>query len=216
MLPPRDGEISPPPIPPRINTHVHYLCHSTGANFTVDKDSWLNTNSLMLPNTSSIMIRRNSAIEKRANSGNQISNTSSTSNAPPHLSTTSTIYSDDQSISPALSSSTTTSPITPMTPVSPHDFSGCPTADMYQPTQIIHKNISCSSLSGYPAPLLHNQNLHTHHNTTTTNSNQQPTSVELCQNVDNLPKLPPKPLLGGNTCNNPAKCTMFPYPSTNR
>uniref|UniRef100_A0A1I8PMT3 Protein son of sevenless n=1 Tax=Stomoxys calcitrans TaxID=35570 RepID=A0A1I8PMT3_STOCA len=257
MLPPRDGEMSPPPIPPRISNHPHYHCHSNVSNFHGPSDDFMNASSLLLPNTSTIMKRRNSAIKKRtdATTGATTNLTCSTSslmlsnvtmisasslaatanhanllNALPqlgHLSTAAAISSDDQSISPALSSSTTTSPITPMTPVSPHNLSGYQPADISQHSQLILKNISSSSLSVFPQhlPVYLQQHSHqnlqqttTHHHHTNVaigGSPQRPPTKDLCPNVENILKLPPKPNLGGDTCSDSDKCTMFPYPSTN-
>ncbi|XP_017859715.1 PREDICTED: protein son of sevenless [Drosophila arizonae] len=139
ILPPRDGELSPPPIPPRLN-------YSTAAGYGRQPKEFVGkSSSLLLPNTSSIMIRRNSA--KQPSLG---VNTSGTSNNNNNTNATIAAGSEDpqqqlqhqqlqqqqqqhqqhqqqqqlqqppQSISPALSSSTTTSPMTPMTPMSPY------------------------------------------------------------------------------------------------
>ncbi|XP_053957630.1 protein son of sevenless [Anastrepha ludens] len=148
-LPPRDGELSPPPIPPRLH-------HSIGTYPRSQTNEFSGRSNLLLPNTSSIMIRRNLAIEKRSSTGassgvasasiaiaamtlHSASETPSLTTNPPqcppyppfplptiaashHTIGTSMSVStwDDQAISPALSSSTTTSPMTPMTPISPH------------------------------------------------------------------------------------------------
>ncbi|XP_058984309.1 protein son of sevenless isoform X2 [Musca domestica] len=236
MLPPRDGDLSPPPIPPRINNQ-QYIYHSNFQGYT---NNVSNTSSLLLPNTSTIMIRRNSAIEKRTamkptakssasplvlSNSTTVSISSpistSTSNVPiilPHLShLCTTTSSDDQSISPALSSSTT-SPMTPMTPISPHIPAGYLTTDISH-NQICLQNVSSSStfMFSKPPSLPHqrNQNQQIQHNNISVGSQPRSICKELCPNTDSLPKLPPKPSLGGNVCNNSEKCTMFPYPSTN-
>ncbi|XP_067620371.1 protein son of sevenless [Eurosta solidaginis] len=59
-LPPRDGELSPPPIPPRL----HYSIGAYPRSQTNDINN--GSGNLLLPHTSSIMIRRNLAIEKRS------------------------------------------------------------------------------------------------------------------------------------------------------
>lgn len=62
QLPPRDGELSPPPIPPRLHFSVA-PCHRSHTN------EFNGRSNLLLPNTSSIMIRRNLASEKRSSTG---------------------------------------------------------------------------------------------------------------------------------------------------
>ncbi|XP_017132507.1 protein son of sevenless [Drosophila elegans] len=123
-LPPRDGEPSPPPIPPRLNHSMgmSYLRHSHGKS-----KEFVGKSSLLLPNTSSIMIRRNSAIEKRAAAVGQQSDPAGMGSMGTTLVTVSQAIAMDSeqqqpppSISPALSSSTTTSPLTPATPMSPN------------------------------------------------------------------------------------------------
>ncbi|XP_037811466.1 protein son of sevenless [Lucilia sericata] len=250
MLPPRDGELSPPPIPPRINQNQqyhHHHHHSTGTSTRVQTNEFMSGNSLLLPNTSSIMIRRNSAIEKRsastsASSGSSASNSvmvlaaspsimtgpPNTPTVVPHLShlntTAATTTSDDQSISPALSSSTTTSPMTPMTPISPHIPSGYHSSDH---SQLFFKNttsstsLSCSQHQHQFSSIHHPQYQHPHshhHNVHAAVTAIHPRSSpkEFSPKIDGLPKLPPKPSLSGNMCNNPDKGTMFPYPSTNQ
>ncbi|KAM7352681.1 son of sevenless guanine nucleotide exchange factor isoform 2-T3 [Cochliomyia hominivorax] len=173
ILPPRDGELSPPPIPPRINQNQHqqqhpYPHHLTGINSRLQINEFMSGNSLLLPNTSSIMIRRNSAIEKRSASTSLVPENASSNSVmllatssfmstprntpvvphPSHFNTTgATITSDDQSISPALSSSTTTSPMTPMTPISPHIPSGYQGSDISNHSQLFFKNTPSSSAS---------------------------------------------------------------------
>ncbi|XP_004533947.1 protein son of sevenless isoform X2 [Ceratitis capitata] len=61
-LPPRDGELSPPPIPPRLH-------HSIGTYPRSQTNEFNGRSNLLLPNTSSIMIRRNLASEKRSSTG---------------------------------------------------------------------------------------------------------------------------------------------------
>ncbi|XP_039950100.1 protein son of sevenless [Bactrocera neohumeralis] len=91
-LPPRDGELSPPPIPPRLHFSVA-PCHRSHTN------EFNGRSNLLLPNTSSIMIRRNLASEKRsstgANSGTQSvsMNTSATMALHAATETTSLSYS---------------------------------------------------------------------------------------------------------------------------
>lgn len=181
------------------------------------------------------MIRRNSAIEKRSastslGSVNAASNsillpTSSLMTAPAntpvvvshlsHLNTTTTITSDDQSISPALSSSTTTSPMTPMTPISPHIPSGYQTSDISNHSQLFHKNtlssstsLSCPQHQNQISSIHHPQFQHPHahhHNVLATVAAVHPRSSpkEFSPKTDGLPKLPPKPSLSGNMSNNP-------------
>ncbi|XP_062140186.1 protein son of sevenless [Drosophila sulfurigaster albostrigata] len=138
-LPPRDGELSPPPIPPRLN-------HSMAAGYGRQPREFVGkSSSLLLPNTSSIMIRRNSAKQPSLGVGattaaaataTALSSTNAIASTLINASHSSAstiasigIASDEQqlqqqqppqSISPALSSSTTTSPMTPMTPMSPY------------------------------------------------------------------------------------------------
>lgn len=174
------------------------------------------------------MIRRNSAIEKRASSvptlnpptsSTTLSNITMVSMSPPtiqthtnipialpqlsHLNTT-TISSDEQSISPALSSSTTTSPITPMTPISPHIQTGYQGTDMSLHPQLFIKNVSSSSVSAFSqhSSAHHRQNQQIHHHNTASGYHQRSPSKESYPAADNLPKLPPKPSLSGHICNN--------------
>lgn len=130
-----------------------------------------------------------------------------------HLNTAANITLDDQSISPALSSSTTTSPMTPMTPISPHIPSGYQTSDICNHSQLFFKNTSSSSTSmscsHYQHPSIHHPqyqhpNSH-HHNVLAAVAAIHPRSSpnEFSPKTDGLPKLPPKPSLSGNLCNNP-------------
>ncbi|KAH8273837.1 hypothetical protein KR044_001915 [Drosophila immigrans] len=137
-LPPRDGELSPPPIPPRLN---HSMAAGYGRHGQQPREFVGKSSSLLLPNTSSIMIRRNSAKQPSlgvgataaaattatALSSTLINVTQSTVSTAASIGMTSDEQQvqqqqqqPPQSISPALSSSTTTSPMTPMTPMSPY------------------------------------------------------------------------------------------------
>uniref|UniRef100_A0A1A9WXD4 Protein son of sevenless n=1 Tax=Glossina brevipalpis TaxID=37001 RepID=A0A1A9WXD4_9MUSC len=239
-LPPRDGELSPPPIPPRINQHLHQhqiiICNDRG-----QMNEFMGASSLMLPNTSSIMIRRNSAIEKRAANVIEINSStcSSTLNKTPaaisskvqhhYLSTTppTNICSVNETISPSLSSSTTTSPMTPMTPISPHIPSSYHKSDVGQlNTSLINNTASfnsmiCSSTTSaqyqptHPSPQCQSHQQHM----LAGGYSPHCSPKEFFSNVETLPKLPPKPVntsSSGSVCNNLDKGTMFSYPSTNQ
>uniref|UniRef100_A0A1A9Z448 Protein son of sevenless n=1 Tax=Glossina pallidipes TaxID=7398 RepID=A0A1A9Z448_GLOPL len=232
-LPPRDGELSPPPIPPRTNQH--HLLHQHQITICNDRgqmNEFMGASSLMLPNTSSIMIRRNSAIEKRAANVNEATAISSKvqhhylSTTTPqlcHLNMATNVCSASETISPSLSSSTTTSPMTPMTPISPHIPSNYHKCDIGQlSTPLINSNTSSNSLicssstsaqyqpTHYPSPQYQSHQQHTF-------AHSSP--KEFFSNAETLPKLPPKPINSsgsGSVCNNLEKGTMFSYPSTNQ
>uniref|UniRef100_A0A1B0B0K3 Uncharacterized protein n=1 Tax=Glossina palpalis gambiensis TaxID=67801 RepID=A0A1B0B0K3_9MUSC len=125
-----DGELSPPTIPPRTNQH--HLLHQLQITICNDRgqmNEFMSASSLMLPNTSSIMIRRYSAIEKRAANVNEASAISSkvqhyylSATTPQlcHLNMGTNVCYASETISPSLSSSTTTSPMSLMTQITPH------------------------------------------------------------------------------------------------
>ncbi|XP_036321154.1 protein son of sevenless [Rhagoletis pomonella] len=79
-LPPRDGELSPPPIPPRLHQSIGTYPRSYTNEFN-------GRSNLLLPNTSSIMIRRNLAIEKRSSSSSSSASASGSGVASSSIST---------------------------------------------------------------------------------------------------------------------------------
>ncbi|EDV58635.1 protein son of sevenless [Drosophila erecta] len=216
-LPPRDGELSPPPIPPRLNhsTGISYLRQSHGKS-----KEFVGKSSLLLPNTSSIMIRRNSAIEKRAAATTQPSAVGPISTT---LVTVSQAVATDEPlplpISPAASSSTTTSPLTPaMSPMSPN----IPSHPVESTTSSYAHQLRMRQQQTHPAiysqhhhatHLPHHQ--HQHHSNPTQSRSSPKEFFPIATSLEGTPKLPPKPSLSANFYNNPDKGTMFLYPSTN-
>ncbi|ALC39547.1 Sos [Drosophila busckii] len=236
-LPPRDGELSPPPIPPRLNHSIvsGYARHSHQPKEFVSRSS-----SLLLPNTSSIMIRRNSAKQPSLDSSSA-THTAAGAGTPSttvinveqsamlgdesQLQQQQQLHQPPQSISPALSSSTTTSPMTPITPMSPSPYISSAiessTSNTY-PHQLQHQ----TRLRPQPAQqMVYSQHHHAHghahhHHHPSQHPNRRSSPKEFfpltASHSDGTPKLPPKPSLSANFYNNPDKGTMFPYPSTNQ
>ncbi|XP_017108861.2 protein son of sevenless isoform X1 [Drosophila bipectinata] len=224
-LPPRDGELSPPPIPPRLNHSmgISYLRHSHGQG-----KEFVGKSSLLLPNTSSIMIRRNSAIEKRAAAAGQ--QTEPVAMGMPNTTLVTVSQSaamDDQppqSISPALSSSTTTSPhtSTPATPMSPnipsHPVESTSSSYAHQlrmRQQQTHSAIYTHHQHHAAQHLPHHHPQHQHSNQSQSRSSPKE-FFPITSSLEGTPKLPPKPSLSANFYNNSDKGTMFLYPSTNQ
>ncbi|KAH8410197.1 hypothetical protein KR009_008114 [Drosophila setifemur] len=220
-LPPRDGELSPPPIPPRLNQTIgmSYLRHSHGQG-----KEFVGKSSLLLPHTSSIMIRRNSAIEKRAAAAAQ--QTEPMVMGAPNttlvtvLQPVATDEQPPQSISPALSSSTTTSPLTPATPMSPN----IPSHPVESLMSSYAHQLRMRQHQAYPAIYSqqhqvlhppHHQHQPQHSNPTQSRSSPKE-FFPMATSIEGTPKLPPKPSLSTNFYNNPDKGTMFLYPSTNQ
>ncbi|KAH8283555.1 hypothetical protein KR018_005580 [Drosophila ironensis] len=235
-LPPRDGELSPPPIPPRLNHSmgISYLRHSHGQG-----KEFVGKSSLLLPNTSSIMIRRNSAIEKRA----AATATAAVQQSEPvgalgmpntTLVTVSQAVAQDeqppQSISPALSSSTTTSPhtSTPATPMSPNipshtveSTSSSYAQQLRMRQQQTHPSLYAQHHQAQQQLQQQHQHLPQHHHQHQHSNQPQSRSspkefFPIATSLEGTPKLPPKPSLSANFYNNPDKGTMFLYPSTNQ
>ncbi|XP_020810457.1 protein son of sevenless [Drosophila serrata] len=213
-LPPRDGELSPPPIPPRLNHSMGYSRNSQGKEF-------VGKSSLLLPNTSSIMIRRNSAIEKRAASAAQQSESVMTGSGSINtmlVTVPQSVGTDEQpppqSISPALSSSTTTSPLTPATPMSPN-IPSHPVESTCTSTyaRMRHQHNHTQHLPHLPH---HHHHQHQHHSNQTQTRSSPKEIFPIATSLEGTPKLPPKPSLSANFYNNPDKGTMFLYPSTNQ
>lgn len=204
QLPPRDGELSPPPIPPRLNHSTGYSRHSQGKEF-------VGKSSLLLPNTSSIMIRRNSAIEKRAAAAAQQSEPVMMGSGSGSMNTmlvtvsqpVGTVGTDEQqppqSISPALSSSTTTSPLTPATPMSPnipsHPVESTCTSS-YARMRLQHNHMPHHH---------HHQHQHQQHSNQTQSRSSPKEIFPIATSLEGTPKLPPKPSLSANFYNNPGE-----------
>ncbi|EDW03211.1 GH11116 [Drosophila grimshawi] len=232
-LPPRDGELSPPPIPPRLN-------HSMAAGYARQPKEFVGrSSSLLLPHTSSIMIRRNSAKQPSLSvnaaavtgSGLGVTNAATAEStgmaSDEQLQQPQLLQQPPQSISPALSSSTTTSPMTPMTPMSPYIPStiDANTSSSYQQQQ---QRLRPQQPQTQQSQQQHHHQHHQHHTHTHPHSQHQHSSqhpnrrsspkefFSIATSHEGTPKLPPKPSLSANLYNNPDKGTMFLYPSTNQ
>ncbi|XP_017047904.1 LOW QUALITY PROTEIN: protein son of sevenless [Drosophila ficusphila] len=218
-LPPRDSELSAPPIPPRLNNSmgVSYLRHSHGKS-----KEFVGKSSLLLPNTSSIMIRRNSAIEKRTAANTQQPEQAIGTTL---VTVSQAVAPDEQpppSISPPLSSSTTTSPLTPadtasMSPIIPsHTVESTSSSYAHQQRlrqqQQTHPAIYSQHQQGPHLPHHHHQ----HHSNPTQSRSSPKEFFPIATSLEGTPKLPPKPSLSANFYSNPDKGTMFLYPSTNQ
>lgn len=193
LLPPRDEEANPPPLPPRAH-HILPPPIITSHEHKILRDKPLppisSSSSLLQPNTSTIMMRRNSALEKQRASQNSTDNenTSPKCDSQNTLTTTSSASIQEPSsqqqqsaitagtyhqnaeenllsISPAVSSSATSSPITPMTPISPQII-----------TSAVKMTIGSSDIT----------NLLCH-------GNRGSPFVNMCSTSSGLPVLPPKP-----------------------
>ncbi|KAH8400546.1 hypothetical protein KR222_006184 [Zaprionus bogoriensis] len=235
QLPPRDGELSPPPIPPRLNHSMAWKGSGRQPKEFMGKSS-----SLLLPNTSSIMIRRNLAKQPSlAGVGTVVGGTkldsTNASTTPMLININQLTACDDQqlqqppqSISPALSSSTTTSPMTPMTPMSPYIPS---TIDNSTSNSYPHQQQHPARLRPQQQPQQQQHHHHPHHaqqhhphpQTLAQSHLQHPNRrsspkefFSIATSHEGTPKLPPKPSLSANFYNNPDKGTMFLYPSTNQ
>lgn len=195
LLPPRDEEANPPPLPPRAH-HILPPPVITSHEHKILREKPLppisSSSSLLQPNTSTIMMRRNSALEKQRASQNSTDNETTSPKCDSQNTPTTTMSSSSStfqqqpqqqhsaiagtyhhnaeenllSISPVVSSSATSSPITPMTPISPQIIT----------TSAVKLTIGSSDITSL---LCH--------------GNRGSPFVNMCSTSSGLPVLPPKP-----------------------
>lgn len=188
LLPPRDEEANPPPLPPRAHHMLPPPIIASHDHKILREKPLPPTSSLLQPNTSTIMMRRNSALEKQRASQNSTDNentspkcdsqnTPTTTSSTPQqsaIAVTTTYHQPEEnllSISPAVSSSTTSSPITsPVTPIT------SPIPPQIITSAAVKLTIGSSDITSL---LCH--------------GNRGSAFVNMCSTSSGLPVLPPKP-----------------------